>query len=322
VNVDNEEREAREAARAFGFPADGTMHSLCRYSPVYQIYDGRQYYVIKRTGFPRSSGRAIAVWLRTLREQGIDVVAPDERFSRNPRRIRDEDPYEWVIYPFVDGLPYEAGLSQIAAAGRLLGEIHLCGAELGRDMLELAALPVPDLAKAKKYRPVAKRYLQQWAPASVSRFDENIRLAISANERRISNDGQDLPRTACSWDYRASNLVFVNPDKPILVDPDHGGRIPRLHDLACSVILFHSACPTAPHRLWTVDEWEAFRSAYKSRIGVREIEIAEWQRALYGAWLDEGLWLLANFPEGWEDPAERTFLIDLATAKLSQFSLA
>jgi len=38
-----------------------------------------------------------------------------------------------------------------------------------------------------------------------------------------------------------------------------------------------------------------------------------WPLILDLAWLDQGVWLLGNWPEGWADVKDRAYLLDLAT---------
>ena len=108
----------------------------------------------------------------------------------------------------------------------------------------------------------------------------------------------------------------------MLVDPDNAARMPRLYDLAIAALLFHNDAPDAPHRLWTRAEWRCFLSSYDERATLTDDERRAWPVVLDLAWLDQGVWLLGNFPEGWADPAEAAFLRDLATSDLSQFALA
>jgi hypothetical protein len=107
----------------------------------------------------------------------------------------------------------------------------------------------------------------------------------------------------------------------VLVDPDHGGRIPRLYELACSALLFHCDSPGAPGRMFSADEWKLFLKGYAEHVKISETERRVWQDVLTAAWMDEGLWLIGNWPEGWNTPHDRRFLMDLATSSLGEFVL-
>lgn len=95
---------------AFGIAIDReqSLQSLYAYAPVYLFnYAGRDY-VLKRTGV-RSDAKAIAAWTSNLVSQGIKSVAPVENFGYNPRQFLNEENNQeenWVIYPFITGIPY------------------------------------------------------------------------------------------------------------------------------------------------------------------------------------------------------------------------
>ena len=267
--------------------------------------------MLKRTGLSRSLGGAIGRWCAAPRTGGVDVVAPAPHLRLNPRP--DRDGVEWVVYPFVDGRTYAGTVPDIAAAGALLGAIHSadsCAAA------ELALVPE------------AVRRTPEWVLLHAARADAALRGAgIDATgfERYVEQRGRsgraptDLPIAGCSADFKASNLVYTAA--PVLVDADHAARMPRLYDLATAALLFHNDLGSAPHRLWTRSEWRVFVAAYGTRVELTPSEYDAWPAVLSLAWLDQGVWLLGHFPEGWADPAEAAYLSDLATSDLSQFDL-
>jgi spectinomycin phosphotransferase len=128
-----------------------------------------------------------------------------------------------------------------------------------------------------------------------------------------------LPLAGCSFDFKASNLVF--DPKPTLVDPDHAAMIPRLYDLAVALLLFHCDLLTAPARLWDETEWRIFLTGYREEVMLTRHEVRSWAAVLNLAWLDQAVWLLGNWPEGWADSKERQYLADLAFIDLERFSL-
>ncbi|QJU58205.1 phosphotransferase [Sphingomonas sp. AP4-R1] len=119
-----------------------------------------------------------------------------------------------------------------------------------------------------------------------------------------------LPLAGCSFDFKASNLVFS--PKPTLVDPDHAARMPRLYDLAVALLLFHCDLSTAPGRLWMPAEWATFLRAYAGHVAFTDAELTAWSSILELAWLDQAVWLLGNWPEGWTDAKDRAYLLDIA----------
>jgi Ser/Thr protein kinase RdoA (MazF antagonist) len=318
---------ARLALQAFGLAHTDLGPSLCPYAPVHRVgSDGA--YVLKRTGYPRSSGAAIAAWLRALRDAGVDVIAPVDAFKPNPRAIPGTDwPGEWVIYPFVSGNFYSAEPAQIAAAGALLGRMHAHSDGLGAGMQTAARLPLRDDAWIEQTRTIAVDVLGVTASAYLSATDIarcvgglNAQTAQHAHER-TTLESAALPLCACSWDFKASNLIYTSDAQPVLVDPDHAGVIPRLYDLACALILFHCDHAAAPARLFTAEEWRVFPDAYLSFVNLTASERALWPAIRRSAWADQGLWLIANWPEAWADIQARGYLRDIACAELGVYGL-
>lgn len=111
-----------------------------------------------------------------------------------------------------------------------------------------------------------------------------------------------LPLAGCSFDFKASNLVFA--PMSVLVDPDHAARIPRLYDLAVVALLFHNDLHSSLGRLWSKAEWHTFLAAYQAHMSLTDAERDFWKDVLRLAWLDQGVRLLGNFPEGWIKPKE------------------
>ena len=130
---------------------------------------------------------------------------------------------------------------------------------------------------------------------------------------------EDLPLAGCSFDFKASNLVFR--PQATLVDPDHAARMPRLYDRAVALLLFHCDLPSAPGHVWTDKQWRTFLSSYREEVTLSPVEEDNWASVLNLAWLDQAVWLLGNWPEGWADEKERRYLADLAVLDLGRFSL-
>jgi spectinomycin phosphotransferase len=310
---------AREAIAAFGFSPGLEVTSLCAYSPVYRIRSETVDVVLKRTGYPRSRADAIATWLRGLRDRGVNMVAPVSGFEPNPRRIRASDEWSWVIYPFVSGRPYRRSPADLRAAGRLLGRMHAAGADLGKDMLSLLRMPSLDHSKVAAHVSACTERLDACGSGLGAIFEEWAMRRLADYDAIVCN--HDLPAAACSWDFKASNLVFDDDRGATLVDPDHAGRLPRIFDAAVAALLFHCDLEPSPGALWSASEWSEFFDPYGSQLAWTPKERAVWGQALAAAWLDEALWLLAHFPQGWNRKGERDYLIDLAFADLDRFRL-
>lgn len=310
------------AAAAFGLEGTARAVSLCPYGPVWRITWRGGGVVLKRTGFPHSSGASVASWTRALSARGVDVVLPDGRFAPNPRRVEGDWPGEWVIHPFVPGHGYTERATEIGAAGRLLGRIHAAGADLGRGMVEEPRLPLRSdawlLDQVGRVTGVITARAPHLAAGWAAVAD---RLPAVHAEAAARLSGRTLPVAACSWDFKASNLVYRADGRPVLIDPDHAARIPRLYDLACSAVLFHVDHATSPARLFDPAEWRLFAAAYRSAVEPTRAELRAWPDVLLMAWADQGVWLLGNWPEAWDSPRDRAHLTDLMRVSLAQFTL-
>ena len=296
---------------AFPFDHPEEPVSLYDYAPVLRVRDRSGDWVLKRTGLVHSDGGAIGRWLTALHGLGIDVVAPAAHLQPNPRRL--DDGKEWVVYPFISGTGYHAYESEIADAGRLLGRMHAA------DPPEANALAIyrePVVRDAEWIGPhlVSAEEAIESAGADRHAFREAT-LARLATAEPVTG----LPLAGCSFDFKASNLVF-SPN-PTLVDPDHAARMPRLYDLAVALLLFHCDLSTAPGRLWTRAEWAIFLRGYAGHVTFTDAELAAWPSILDLAWLDQGVWLLGNWPEGWADAKNRAYLLDVAAFDPAVFRL-
>jgi len=315
------DQEAKTAAEAFGFSLDQNISSLSAYGAVYRLSKNDRLWVLKRTGYPHSNASSLEGWLRALSALGIEVVSPAEKFAPNPRTVHGARG-DWVIYPYIEGSPYRGEANQIELAGRLLGQIHSAGADLGEDLLVKEHLPIHDDNWRQNEITKAKNLVSKAAPELAVQFEERLNQHVHCHDRSIDILSQAaLPLAACSWDFKVSNLVFRQDRAPVLVDPDHGGRIPRLYDLACCALLFHCNCPTAPSRMFSVKEWSIFLNAYAKLIKLSDTEHQLWPDVLTAAWMDEGIWLIGNWPEGWSSPHDRRLLADLAISPLRSFGL-
>ncbi len=95
-----------------------------------------------------------------------------------------------------------------------------------------------------------------------------------------------------------------------------------MYDLATALLLFHCDLPPAPKRMFTIAEWTVFLKGYQQHIQPTTEEKKTWNDLLLCTWIDQALWLLSHFPEGWADSNESLYLLDLLTVNLSNFSLS
>ncbi len=304
------------------------LESLYAYAPVYRFNYADKDYVLKRTGV-RSDKNAIATWTNYLVSQGIKSVAPVKDFGQNPRCFfsggnNNNTEENWVIYPFIQGIPYTGNTAQISFAGKLLGQIHATGMKKDFNLkMSKTVVAIKDKKIELEISEVCQK-IEQYVPEKL----EIIHKILTSYIQSYLEDALpkllaiDLPLTNAGWDYKAANLIYKTDDCPVLVDPDHGGRIPRMYDLATALLLFHCDLPPAPKRMFTIGEWTVFLKGYQQHIQPTTEEKKTWNDLLLCTWIDQALWLLSHFPEGWADTNESIYLLDLLTVNLSDFSLS
>ena len=211
----------------FGISIEGeqSLESLYAYAPVYRFRYLDRDWVLKRTAV-RSEAKAIAAWTSYLVSQGIGSVAPTQDFGKNPRSFpsgKNNTEENWVIYPFIEGIPYTGNTAQIYSAGKPLGQIHAAGMkadfnlkvsktvvaiekkEIDQDIsIILQEIKKYDLEKLTNAQNILNSYCQSY-------LEDVLPKLLKIN----------LPLTNCSWDYKVNNLIYQNDNSPILIDPDH-----------------------------------------------------------------------------------------------------
>ncbi|QFG69999.1 phosphotransferase enzyme family protein [Ornithinimicrobium pratense] len=312
-------------------------NSLSPWANVHQAltHDGTPV-VVKRTASSQQRADAMASWTRTLADAGITVVTPTELDTSNPQQIEvspaatdeEADTSWWVVYPFVEGRPYNGSLGDIEAAGDLLGRIHAVSLT---PQLEAGLRPYewPDTVREdvdsdlETLGEVLARHAgdrAQSATNSVRALAERWWTTALPGLRDADN-AAPLPRAGVTSDYKASNLVFVDTE-PVLVDPDNGGVEPRILDLALALVLFHNECPTAPARLLTSTEWGRFATAYLRHVTLTQRERELWPLAIDHMLWEEGTWVLEdNDDAAWVDTRQGPQLLDLALATPDRYPL-
>lgn len=295
-----------EVFAEFELPLDPErVASLYPFAPVFLVEAEAGDVVLKRTRKPFERALALADWERELASRGVAVVEPVPEIPENPREVGED---VWVVYPYVEGQPYEAAWSQLRDAGALLGRMHAvlepapglvamdweapAPEDLEEDMEALAALPF--------------RHEAPWAEAiaaTVADWLDDHPDCLA----RLSEAG--LPEADCSWDYKANNLVFTEAGA-VLIDPDLAGRLPRLLDLALACLLFHNEIGGGGGRMLTPAEWAAFLDGYYDHVELTEAEIDAWPDALRYMFVDEALWLVFNEYEI-DAPVQQRFMDDL-----------
>lgn len=311
--------------RAFGFEIDSNvaLESIYAYAPVFRVANSDGFWIVKRTQSPLLRAQAIAAWTHSLEALSISIVTPAVGFGENPRVFQDDEGKEqaWVVYPFISGQLYDGYTTQIRYAGDLLAKIHAAGTNQDFGLKQRETVIIIEAEEVEEDTKKVLNFLQQSFPHLVA----DARAHLESQAQRYFQQASPrlaathLPVTNCSWDYKASNLVYPE-SSPVLVDPDNGGRIPRAYDLAIAALLFHNE-GAGPGRVFTADEWQVFLEGYREHVQLNDIEKTYWEDILLCAWMDEALWLLQDDETGWADPKQSQMLRSLLFADLKDFAL-
>ena len=311
--------------RAFGFEIESNvaLESIYAYAPVFRVANSDGFWIVKRTQSPIPRAQAIAAWTHSLAALGISVVTPAVGFGDNPRVFQDDEGKEqaWIVYPYIAGELYQGNTTQIRAAGDLLGKIHAAGRNQDFGLKQREFVVTVEREEIEQDIKKVLYFLQQSFPHLVADAGAHLESQAQRYFQQASPRlaATHLPVTNCSWDYKASNLVY-HQSGPVLVDPDNGGRIPRAYDLAIAALLFHNE-GAGPGRVFTAGEWQVFLEGYGEHVQLNDIEKSYWEDILLCAWMDEALWLLQDDETGWADPKQSELLRSLLFADLTDFAL-
>lgn len=314
--------------QSFGFqaPAGEPPTSLYPYAPVFRVEDERGAWIVKRGRKPFKLAEAVTAWTRALAEEGIPTVTPAPGFGENPRRFPAANGEEevWVVYPFIPGTPYSGSLDEIRSAGELLGRLHAYRPQQDFGLKKITTVESIDQEEVEGDIAGILAHVERFYPQALP----EARAVLQARARDYFDTAlprllsHELPLANCTWDYKASNLVFQAglDSLPVLINPDNAGRIPRLYDLAIASLLFHNE-GLGPGRLFTTPEWEAFLEGYFRHIRLSPEERAVWDDLLLCAWVDEALWLLNDAEEDWANPSYARMLLSLLLDDLGVLGL-
>ncbi|MFS1515944.1 phosphotransferase [Bacillus sp. SCS-151] len=291
-------------------------NSIYRYSPVYKCQYRGQDVIIKRTRRTMDTAQKLVEWTTSLHSNGIKVVTPVK--VENPF-IQYKD-HTWTMYPFIKGRKYDGSLQDIYEAGRLLGQIHNkvdtfeCARfdwlnfddeftnDVTNDLQEISSNLLKNRPEKKEFN-ILKGRIEDFLTSDFSRLKKKT-----------------LPMVNASWDYKASNLVYEKDNHPVLIDPDNGGIVPRIVDLALALILFHTEIETAPSRLFTEEEWTEFTKGYFEYITLTEEEKILWQDVLLFVYFDEALWAIVDMEDD-ETERQKKFIYSLTAFNPVKYSL-
>lgn len=290
----------KEILALFGFEAKEEPVSIYPYSPVYRVKYGDMDVVVKRT---QSRAESVMAYTNMLKHKGINVVTPVMLQGDNPKKY--ENTY-FVVYPFIEGSKYSGKEKEIYEAGKMLGHIHSLSPNT--NTYELLDYDVYDFNKQEVEE--SMEAIMQHAGKAGIEIDQGLKMKLLesvAAQQELYEAG--LPHVATPHDFKANNLVLI--PEPHLIDPDNATWIPRVFDLALVLMLFHNEHEEAPDRVFTIDEWELFLSGYKEYIALNNQEKLFWEKAKQHVFLDEVMWLMAEYEEDWQNPSQQNLFNSL-----------
>lgn len=283
--------------------------SLYPYAPVFKVRINDKFYVLKRTKKDDMQMGKLLVFQKHLHQNNIQVALPLKRFDQETHMI---DETRWVLYPFVEGEPYNGSQKHIELAGDLLGRIHACSNDIfnhGFTWKNYGGVFLTDILDDLKS--IEKKYGEQIL------IMDYVERAVKSKFETLKNI--DFPYVDATWDYKAANLIYQE-EAICLLDLDNSGYIPRIFDLALALLLFHTSAPLAPNRPFTVDEWEIFMAAYKKHVTLTENEIMHFTEFLEFVYLDEGLYAIVDLEED-EQQRQIEFIQHLIKMNLSKYKI-
>ncbi|MBD8036453.1 phosphotransferase [Solibacillus sp. A46] len=284
----------KEILAIFGFETKEEPVSIYPYSPVYRVKYGDKDVVVKRT---QKRAENVMSYTNMLKNKGVNVVTPVKLHVDNPQNFEGTN---FVVYPFIEGTKYSGQENEIYEAGKMLGHIHSLSPNT--NAYDLLNYDVYDFNK-QEVEESMEAIIQHAHKAGIE-IDSTLKtklLESVAVQQELNGAG--LPHVATPHDFKANNLVLT--PEPYLIDPDNATWIPRIFDLALVLLLFHNEHEKAPNRVFTVDEWKQFLLGYKEYSALTDQEKHFWDKAKQHVFLDEVMWLMAEYEEDWQNPAQQ-----------------
>lgn len=291
----------KEIVSKFGFNVNEELESIYPFSPVFRVRNGNQDVIVKRT---QSRANSVIAYTRMLKDSGIRVVTPVNLECENPQKIDDTN---FVVYPFIEGTVYSGKDQEIYEAGQLLGKIHCLSPVTNTyDLLEYDVYDFNQDEVKESMEAVMSHANHAQIEIDIGRIEAMLLESVA-----FQHDLQQahLPHVATPHDYKANNLILT--PEPYLIDPDNATWIPRIFDLALALLLFHNEHQSAPEQIFTVEQWNLFLSGYNTFVSLSEQEKRFWKKAISHIFLDEVMWLMAEYKEDWENPSQRNLFQSL-----------
>ncbi|MCH4888881.1 hypothetical protein EZV73_14895 [Acidaminobacter sp. JC074] len=288
---------------------DSRAVSLYPYAPVFKVRLNDEFCVLKRTKKDENQMNKLLVFQKHLKNNEINVSLPIKRFDEETHII---DETRWVIYPFIEGEPYNGSDEHIRLAGDLLGRLHACNNDIfnhGFTWQNYGGVFLTDVIDDMKT--IESRYSEQLHIQDL--VDEAVKSKFD-HLREI-----DFPYVDATWDFKATNLIY-SEENVSLIDLDNSGYIPRIFDLCLALILFHTSSPLAPNRPFTIDEWDLFMTAYKKHITLTEEEVLNFTEYLKFVYLDEGIYAIVDL-EMDDQQRQIEFIKELMLLDLTKYKI-
>ncbi|MBI9012066.1 MAG: phosphotransferase [Clostridiales bacterium] len=282
--------------------------SLYKYAPVFKVRINDQFFVLKKTKKDEMQVSKLLVFEKHLASNNIPVVIPIKRFDEETHLVNEE---RWVLYPFVEGAPYNGSVDHIRKAGDLLGKIHASNNHVFNHGFTW-----------KNFEDVFLTDIIDDLNTIEAKYGEQVKLRVLV-EDAIKNKFEslktkDLPFVDATWDYKASNLIYNNDI--MLIDLDNSGYIPRILDLGLALLLFHTETPLAPNRPFNQEEWKLFLEAYSKHIELEPVEVECFNEFLKFVFLDEAVYAIVDLEDD-EPVRQNEFIENLLAMDLDEYHL-
>ncbi len=292
--------------KTFQFDLTEEPKSIYPFAPVYKVEQGGESFIVKKTVSPIEDAMKLANFVRRLHKMGVPIVAPVPMSVDNPQQIYET---AWVVYPFIKGQSYTGKDDEIYEAGRLLGQIHSLSSENNEEGLDIYdEFDFEEQEIKEDLEEIFGHAKKRGISLDEGHLSEQMLRIIEQQETLKS---LNLPSVATPYDYKADNLIYNDHAKPYLIDPDNAVFLPRIYDLALALLLFHNALATAPDRIFDIKQWTIFKKEYFQFVEITDIERKYWHDVVRHIFLDEGIWLMADFEEGWDDQRQVNFFKSL-----------
>lgn len=283
--------------KAFQFEVTEEPKSIYPFSPVYKVEQNGRSYIVKKTRSPMDKAMSIVHFTEKLHGQGVSIVSPVQMNVPNPQQI---DELVWVVYPFINGKKYTGKDEEIYQAGRQLGHIQsLSSVNNAEGLSTYSEFDFEEGEILKDFEKIKVQAKKRGLVLDFSDLKDELLCIIKGQQilKRL-----ELPSVATPNDYKANNLIYNDNAEPFLIDPDNAVFLPRIYDLALTLLLFHNEMETAPDKLFDPRQWELFKKGYSKFVKLTETEKENWQAVLKHVYLDEVIWLMAEVEEDWDNP--------------------